>query len=116
AVLLDGGIDAVDRTRIVVIQPGGEDAQPAQFAPPLVRIDVVRVVASRPGVAILTDDLAWDVAAGQRANRSVRRPRRVLEPLPDVVHLDRPLLPGLGPDLRAFGDFEPRDVEIGRAH
>ena len=101
AVVLDVGIDAVDRPGIVVIQPGGEDTQPAQLAPPLVRIDIVRIVAARAGVAILADDLARHVTAGERANRAVLRSRRVLEPLFDVGHLNRPLLAAQRPDSGA---------------
>src|SRR6185295_7043401 len=69
-VLFDVGIDAVDRPGIVVIQPGGEDAHAAQLTPPLVRIDIVWIVAARAGVAILADDHARHVAARERANGS----------------------------------------------
>src|SRR5262249_46406192 len=92
AAVLDIRVDAVDRPRIVGVEPGGKDAQAPQLAPALVRIDVVRIVAARAGVAILADDLARHVATRERADRAAAGPRRVLQPLLDVGHLDRPLL------------------------
>ena len=44
---LDHDVDRVERIHARVVQPGGEDLKAPQFAPVLVRHDVVRVVAAR---------------------------------------------------------------------
>ena len=75
AVLLDIGVDAVDRSRIVVIQPCGEHAQAAQLAPPLVRVDVVRIVRPRAGEAELSRR-PCPARSGWPARESCRRPCR----------------------------------------
>ena len=48
-------VERVERIHARVVQPGGEDLQAPQFAPVLVRHDVVRVVAARAEQLVRTD-------------------------------------------------------------
>src|SRR4030095_12768589 len=100
--------DAVDRSRIVVIQPGGKHTHPAQLAAPLVWIDVVGVVRPGAGVSVLADNFTGYVPARQRANRAIRGSRRVVEPSADIVHVNRPLLAGVSSDRGARRDIQVR--------
>ena len=52
---LDHDVERVERIHARVVQPGGEHLQAAQFAPVLVRHDVVRVVAARAEQLVRTD-------------------------------------------------------------
>ena len=69
-----------------MVQPRGEDSQPAQLAPVLVWHDVVRIVAPGPFIAERTNHLPRDPTARQRPVRSVV-PRNAIEiPLRYLCH------------------------------
>ncbi len=72
----DERVEAVDAARVVVVQPGAEDEQPAQLAAMLVREDVVRVVRPRAVVAERSHGLALERLAGQDPVAAVGVARR----------------------------------------
>ena len=77
--------------RVVVIQPGGEDAAAAQLAAVLVRVDVVGVVGPRAEVLEVAERLAVGKAARGRAVLAVRQPRRARQDPIDVLAAHGPL-------------------------
>src|SRR5690606_8237356 len=72
-------IERVDAARIVVVEPGREDPQPAQLTPMLVREDVVGIVRARAVVAEPPHGFPRQRLARQYAVAAVLRPRGLLE-------------------------------------
>jgi len=57
-------VERVYRSRVIVVQPGGEKPETAQLAAVLVRNDVVRVIGTGTVVAKMTERMSGDVLAG----------------------------------------------------
>ncbi len=76
AVHRDQCVERVDGLGVHVVGPGGKDAQRAQFAPMLVRHDVVRIIGPRARIQERADGLPGDGLARNHAIGTIRILRR----------------------------------------
>ena len=69
-------VEAVDAARVIVIQPGAEDARPTQLAPVLVWHEIVRVVRAPAVIAEVAERRSGREAAHEHTVAPVRRGAR----------------------------------------
>src|SRR5262245_43782417 len=112
AVLCYQRVHAIDRSCILVIQPGGEDTQTTQHPPILMRNGVVRIVTPGSPVAERTNHLTLHPAARQRAIAAVRSFWLELEHIVYCLHRKRVLAPARITPCRASRDREVVAMEV----
>src|SRR5439155_24054226 len=105
AVFLDVHVEALFFFHVDVIDPGGNQTQTSNFAPVLMRNQVIRIVAPDPDMIERALGLSREDFAGENAVPAVWQQGRILEHFLEIALLHGPLLSSVS-DLDTISDLQ----------
>jgi len=103
----------IECTRIIVIEPRGEHATAAQFAPVFVQVDVVRIIGTGAVVLEASHVILIRKPLGRHTDAAIGPPGRVLHNVIQIASGKGP--PAIGvPDGRLRINLKPRRIDLGQ--